>query len=111
MAMMDTRAGACVPALTLPIFATMISDIDIRHILTGFLFHPDKVAVVFLVCQIAWPWRHFETGPAGGLIGRGGTPLGHMETINTALKEGALDFGRAIQPRGYFVGIDICAAR
>ena len=49
MAMMDTQAGACVPALTLPIFATMISDIDIRHILTGFLFHPDKVRPLFFL--------------------------------------------------------------
>ena len=27
----------------------MISDIDIRHILTGFLFHPDKVRPLFFL--------------------------------------------------------------
>ena len=75
MAMMDTQAGACVPALTLPIFATMISDIDIRHILTGFLFHPDKVRpLFFLSAKLLGLGGILKTGPAGGLIGRGGTP-------------------------------------
>ena len=36
------RAGACVPALTLPIFVTSIQHIPLRNILVGFLFHFDK---------------------------------------------------------------------
>ncbi|MEC8546684.1 MAG: glutathione S-transferase family protein, partial [Pseudomonadota bacterium] len=89
MAMMDTQAGACVPALTLPIFATMISEIDLRHILTGFLFHPDKVRpLFFLSAKLLGLGGILKTGPAGGLIDRSrDAMLGHMETINKALKE------------------------
>ncbi|MEC8565466.1 MAG: glutathione S-transferase family protein [Pseudomonadota bacterium] len=89
MSMMDTQAGACVPALTLPIFATMISEIDLRHILTGFLFHPDKVRpLFFLSAKLLGLGGILKTGPAGGLIDRSrDAMLGHMETINKALKE------------------------
>lgn len=42
LAAMETEAGACIPGLTLPLFATSIRYIPFRNILVGFLFHPDK---------------------------------------------------------------------
>ena len=67
----------------------MISEIDLRHILTGFLFHPDKVRpLFFLSAKLLGLGGILKTGPAGGLIDRGrDAMLGHMETINKALKE------------------------
>jgi glutathione S-transferase len=89
MAMMDTQAGACVPALTLPIFATMIKDIKIRNILTGFLFHPEKIRpLFFLSAKLLGLGGILKVGPASGMIGHGrDAMLGHMKTINAALKE------------------------
>ncbi|MEM6583342.1 MAG: glutathione S-transferase family protein [Pseudomonadota bacterium] len=37
---MKDRAGACIPGLTMPLFATSIRYIPLRKILIGFLFHP-----------------------------------------------------------------------
>ncbi len=47
MADQEAKAGACVPALTMPIFATMVSEVPFRRILLGLLFHPDKKRPVF----------------------------------------------------------------
>lgn len=38
----DRHAGNCIPALTLPIFATMVERIPYRRIAEGLLFHPDR---------------------------------------------------------------------
>jgi glutathione S-transferase len=44
---MERRIGACVPALTLPLFITAIRYIPLHRILFGFLFHPDKARPMF----------------------------------------------------------------
>ncbi len=47
MANMETRAGSCIPGLTMPAFMTAIRYIPLRKILVGFLFHPDKKRPAF----------------------------------------------------------------
>lgn len=47
MAGMEKGAGACIPALTIPLFFTAIRYIPFRNIFEGFLFHPDKKRPVF----------------------------------------------------------------
>lgn len=42
LANMESQAGSCIPALTLPMFVTSIQYIPLRRILIGFLFHFDK---------------------------------------------------------------------
>lgn len=42
MAGMETKAGACIPGLTLPMFVSTIQYVPLRNILVGFLFHFDK---------------------------------------------------------------------
>lgn len=42
MADMETKAGACIPGLTLPMFVSTIQYVPLRNILVGFLFHFDK---------------------------------------------------------------------
>lgn len=44
---MDSSAGACMAAMTLPLFATAIRYIPLRRILPGFLFHPNKERPAF----------------------------------------------------------------
>ena len=39
---MKTKAGSCVPGLTLPLFVTSIRYIPLHKILVGFLYHFDK---------------------------------------------------------------------
>lgn len=90
MANMDNHAGACIPALTLPLFATMVYEVKIRHILTGFLYHPDKVRpLFFLSAKLFGLGGILKIGPASQIIHQGrDSMLGHMETINAALKKG-----------------------
>ena len=45
---MQTRAGACIPGLTLPLFAANIQYVPLHKILIGFLFHFDKKRPAFL---------------------------------------------------------------
>lgn len=44
---MDVSAGACMAAMTLPLFATAIRYIPLRRIMPGFLFHPNKERPAF----------------------------------------------------------------
>lgn len=43
----ETSAGACAAALTVPLFATAIAYIPLRRLLPGFLFHPNKERPAF----------------------------------------------------------------
>ncbi|MFK7977573.1 MAG: glutathione S-transferase family protein [Halioglobus sp.] len=51
MGEMPSKAGACVPGLTLPLFVTAIPYIPLRKILIGFLFHPDKKRPAFFTAS------------------------------------------------------------
>lgn len=42
MANMESRAGACIPGLSLPMFVACIQHVRLRRILVGFLFHFDR---------------------------------------------------------------------
>ena len=44
-----SRAGHCIPGLTVPLFATTISAVPTREILKGFLRHPDRKRPVFFL--------------------------------------------------------------
>ena len=43
----DSKIGACVPGLTVPLFIVAIREIPLRRIVTGLLFHPDKRRPLF----------------------------------------------------------------
>jgi glutathione S-transferase len=47
MSSMASKAGACIPGLTMPLFITAIRYIPLRRIMVGFLFHPDKQRPAF----------------------------------------------------------------
>jgi glutathione S-transferase len=47
LAGLERRAGHCVPALTFPIFATMVRYISYREIFKGLLTHPNKERPLF----------------------------------------------------------------
>jgi len=45
----DKSAGACIPQLTLPLFAVAIERVPTHRILEGLLFHPDRMRPVFFL--------------------------------------------------------------
>jgi glutathione S-transferase len=47
MSSMASKAGACIPGLTMPLFITAIRYIPLHRIMVGFLFHPDKQRPAF----------------------------------------------------------------
>jgi glutathione S-transferase len=47
MGSMASKAGACIPGLTMPLFITAIRYIPLQRIMVGFLFHSDKQRPAF----------------------------------------------------------------
>ena len=79
------RAGACIPGLTLPIFATMVQYIPFRKIVEGLLFHPQKVRpTLFALLKICGIARLPRLKPAMKLISESRE---HMEHHLDALGE------------------------
>ncbi len=89
MGKIATHAGACIPGLTLPIFATMVQDIKIRHILVGILFHPDKKRPgFFLAARGMGLAKILKSGPAPALIRASRDAMRvHLQTINKSLEQ------------------------
>lgn len=87
---MEKRMGACVPALTLPLFITAIRYIPLHRILFGFLFHPDKARPVFFsMGKVLGLRRMLSLGPIRQMIDNGRRFMGsHLERLNTVLATG-----------------------
>lgn len=87
---MERRIGACVPALTLPLFMTTIRYIPLRRILAGFLFHPDKARPMFFsLARVLGLKRMLLLKPIRQMIGQGQTYMEtHLRRIDDALERG-----------------------
>jgi glutathione S-transferase len=57
MVAMESKAGSCIPGLTLPLFVTAIAYIPIQNILVGFLFHSDKKRPAFFFASKLFGFR------------------------------------------------------
>ena len=81
------RAGACIPALTLPLFATMIEEIPLRQILVGLLFHPDKKRpAFFLAAKLLGLKKIVNVRPLKAILqATRHHMLAHLKTIDAAL--------------------------
>lgn len=84
---MEMRIGACVPALTLPLFITSIRHIPLHRILFGFLFHPDKARPMFFsLARVLGLRRMLGLKPVRGMIADGCRFMGaHLRRIDDAL--------------------------
>lgn len=87
---MQQRMGACVPALTLPLFITAIRYIPLNRILFGFLFHPDKARPMFFALgKLLGLKRMLSLKPIHQVVDNGRRFMGaHLERLNAALETG-----------------------
>jgi len=85
----DASAGNAVPALTVPLFATMIEKIASWKILEGLLFHFDKQRpVIFLVLKARGIEKLGSITPAVKILARGRRQLAtHMDTLEAQLEK------------------------
>lgn len=86
---MKNRIGACVPALTLPLFITAIQHIPLHRILFGVLFHPDKARPIFFsLARILGLKRMLGLKPLRGMILEGRQYMAaHLKRIDDALAQ------------------------
>lgn len=84
---MEKRIGACVPALTLPLFITTIRYIPLRRILFGFLFHPDKARPMFFsLARVLGLKRMLSLKPIAQMVSSGRRFMAaHLQRIDDAL--------------------------
>ena len=83
----DLSAGNAVPALTVPIFATMIERIATWKIVEGLLFHFDKKRpVLFLVLKLLGAARLHRLAPAMKVMERGRRQMHvHLDALEEQL--------------------------
>ena len=83
----EARAGHCVPALTVPIFATMVSHIATREILKGLLTHPNKERpIIFLLLKAFGIKRLPKLNPVMKMLARSRTHMGeHLDRLDEQL--------------------------
>jgi glutathione S-transferase len=80
----DRSAGSAIPALTLPLFASMIDDIGYMKILEGLLFHRLRQRpMIFLVLKAVGLKRLHKIGPAMKVVRK---CVRHMHTHLDALE-------------------------
>jgi glutathione S-transferase len=84
---MEKRIGACVPALTLPLFITTIRYIPLQRILFGFLFHPDKARPMFFsLARLLGLKRMLSLQPIRKMVSSGRRFMeAHLRRIDDAL--------------------------
>jgi glutathione S-transferase len=85
----DVSAGNAVPALTVPLFATMIERIPAWKILEGLLFHFDKQRpAIFLLLKLRGIEKLGGIAPAARVIARGRRQLaGHLDALEAQLED------------------------
>ena len=88
---MELRAGACIPALTVPLFLTAIRHIPLRRIAVGLLFHPDKARPLFFCTgKLLGLPAMLGLPPVRRLIRQGREHMArHLQTVETALRASA----------------------
>ena len=86
---MHESAGNAVPALTLPLFSTMMEEIPFRRILPGLLFHRLKQrAMFFFVLKQRGPGRLAEMKPILRILDAGKkATCAHLDHLEQALEE------------------------
>ncbi|MCF4164903.1 glutathione S-transferase family protein [Zavarzinia compransoris] len=85
------RLGACIPGLTLPLFAAMIRHVPAHRIAVGLLFHFDrKRPAFFLLARLLGMRLVMRLPPIAALIEAGRAPMrGHLERVEATLRDNA----------------------
>ena len=85
----DVSAGNAVPALTIPLFATMIERIPVWKIVEGLLFHFDRLRpVLFLVLKLVGPARMHHLPPVVTFSARGRRQMhAHFDALEEQLSK------------------------
>jgi glutathione S-transferase len=83
------RAGHCVPGLTMPIFATMVSHIATTEILKGLLTHPNKERpMIFLTLKFAGIHHVPKLKPAMKLLSKSREHMGlHLDRLGEQISK------------------------
>jgi len=91
---MATKAGACIPGLTMPLFVTAIPFIPLRKILVGFLFHPDKKRPAFFTAaKLFGLQKMMSQKPVQGMVFASRDHMvEHLKAIDTRLRERKADW-------------------
>ena len=87
----ERRLGACIPGLTLPLFATMIRYVPFHRIAVGLLFHYDrKRPAFFAMAKVLGAHRALRLKPVRALIEAGRGPMrDHLQKVEAAFAGGA----------------------
>ncbi|RJF86498.1 hypothetical protein D3874_05220 [Oleomonas cavernae] len=85
------RLGACIPGLTLPLFAAMIRFVPLRRIAVGLLFHFDrKRPAFFFMAKLLGLRRAMRLPAVAALIDASRRPMrGHLARVEAALGNSA----------------------
>lgn len=88
MGAMKSRAGSCIPGLTLPLFFTAIRYTPLRKILIGFLFHPDKKRpAMFTAAKLLGPQRMMNLKAVEEIMLASRDHMArHLTTLNEAIQ-------------------------
>ena len=87
MAGIETKAGACIPGLTLPMFVSTIQYVPLHNILVGFLFHFDKKRpALFTASKLLGLRRMMALEPLQKMMHQSRDHMRtHLQTLNSAL--------------------------
>lgn len=85
----DESAGNAVPALTVPLFATMVEKIPYWKIVEGLLFHFDRMRPsIFLIFKARGIDKLGSIAPAVRIVARGRKQLGaHLDALEAQLEQ------------------------
>jgi glutathione S-transferase len=85
----ELSAGNCIPALTVPLFASMIVDIPTWKVLEGLLFHFDKRRpVLFLALKAAGMKRVSKMKPLVAAVAKSRRLMGgHLDALEAQLEK------------------------
>jgi glutathione S-transferase len=85
----EQRLGACIPGLTLPLFATMIRYVPLHRIATGLLFHYDRNRPIFFaMAKLLGARRALSSPRVAALIDGSRVPMRvHLQKVEAALMD------------------------
>ena len=86
-----THIGACIPGLTLPLFAVMMQSVSVSALLRGLALHNDRKRVMFFVmARLLGPERVVTVKPIRTLIERSKSAVAkHLQELEQHLAESA----------------------
>jgi len=87
----DTHIGACIPGLTLPLFAVMMQSVSFSALLRGLALHNDRKRVMFFVmARLLGPARVVTVTPIRTLIETSKSAVAkHLQELEQHLAESA----------------------